>query len=243
MRGSQKQDGQPDNFTAGSSAEVEAVYREAVRLATIGGYRTVQIEHVLIALVRALRTLDLGARLSIAHRISIAGASLAELADLAWVALTSFPHLSFTTEGFTDEALSVVGRSIRAAQTLRHEEVGPEHLLLGLLATNNVASRVMKDAGVTAERAASELSRLRPGTRQWPPTGSAIALNADVGRILDVAREKAILEASSKITTSSILRALLEAEPPLLRAMFDRMSVDAAELGETLTTRLREATD
>ncbi len=53
-------------------------------------------------------------------------------------------------------------RAFSEASQLEHGWVGPEHILLALLAEPNVASEVLGDLGVTHERLKEHIAQLRP---------------------------------------------------------------------------------
>jgi ATP-dependent Clp protease ATP-binding subunit ClpC len=67
---------------------------------------------------------------------------------------------SQTSKGPDGRAKSAVEHAMSEAQNLRHEEVGPEHLLLGLLREQDgVAGRVLTGFGVTLEAARAEVEK------------------------------------------------------------------------------------
>ena len=94
-------------------------------------------------------------------------------------------------ERFTSQARNVVVGAQQEARRLGHDCVGTEHVLLGLLAGEGVAARILAELGVTAPAVEHEvLSYVRPG-----PFGAADAeaLGA-IGIDLDEVRRR--LEAS-----------------------------------------------
>jgi ATP-dependent Clp protease ATP-binding subunit ClpA len=71
---------------------------------------------------------------------------------------------------FTLRAKKVLERSLKEALALRHKYIGPEHLLLGLVALDEgIAMAVLADLGIEAERVRnSVLEKVEPGDD--PPT-------------------------------------------------------------------------
>ena len=55
--------------------------------------------------------------------------------------------------GFTEKANDALNRAMEKAQELRHDYVGSEHMLLGILEVGeNTAAQVLQKFGVTAEK-------------------------------------------------------------------------------------------
>ena len=64
-------------------------------------------------------------------------------------------------ERFTRTARDVVRAACDEAESMRHRQVGTQHLLLGLLREENgVAYTVLRDAGMSRERVRAEIERL-----------------------------------------------------------------------------------
>lgn len=111
-------------------------------------------------------------------------------------------------ERFTDEARRAMALSNREAQRLGHEYIGPEHLLLGLVADPGVGIEVLRALGVEPAAVRSEVMRRLPAG-----AGAAIAAAAPaVGRAKNVIVE-AIHEArrlgDSHVGTGHLLLGLL----------------------------------
>ena len=77
-------------------------------------------------------------------------------------------------ERFTQPARSVVERAQQEARDLRHDHIGTEHLLLGLLqGSSDTGSRALARLGVELEGVRSDVARLgRPGSS--PPQDEAL---------------------------------------------------------------------
>jgi ATP-dependent Clp protease ATP-binding subunit ClpA len=95
-------------------------------------------------------------------------------------------------ERFTGSARQVVVSARQEARRLRHPFIGAEHLLLALLDDRSGATAgLLRDAGVTRERALAELARLAPseGGPDVLGEGDAAALRA-IGIDLNAVRAK-----------------------------------------------------
>lgn len=67
-------------------------------------------------------------------------------------------------ERYTDEARRVVVMAQEGARTLRHNYIGTEHLLLGLLDGDTPASRALNALNITTDRVKAEIeTRIGPG--------------------------------------------------------------------------------
>src|SRR4051794_15788167 len=88
-------------------------------------------------------------------------------------------------ERFTDRARAVVVTAREEARGLGHPFVGTEHLLLGLLASEGVAGRVLRAAGVTDSEVRADITRRVTPAR--PVTSDVDALGA-IGIDVDAVR-------------------------------------------------------
>ena len=74
-------------------------------------------------------------------------------------------------ERFTDTARHVVVQAQKDARRLGHHHIGCEHLLLAAAATDEPASTVLRDHGVTPERIEAEIRRTAGRGQAAGPTG------------------------------------------------------------------------
>lgn len=74
-------------------------------------------------------------------------------------------------ERFTDEARRVFILAQEEARLLNHNHLGTEHVLLGLLHTDEVAGRVLESAGVSLEVARQHVEEMT-GQDGESPSGS-----------------------------------------------------------------------
>jgi ClpA/ClpB-like protein len=94
-------------------------------------------------------------------------------------------------ERFTDTARHVVAQAQEDARLLGHNYIGCEHLLLGVAATGEPASAVLRDQGLTPERIEAEILRfLGRGQTADPLGGLDAEALASIGIDLDVVRAR-----------------------------------------------------
>jgi ATP-dependent Clp protease ATP-binding subunit ClpC len=111
-------------------------------------------------------------------------------------------------ERFTERARQVVVLAQEEARTLKHDHIGVEHVLLGLLREHDgLAAQTLASFDITLERVRGEVVRIvgvgaAAGTGQMPFT-------PDAKRTLEVALQEARTLGHSYIGTEHILLALL----------------------------------
>lgn len=116
----------------------------------------------------------------------------------------------FLFHGFTEKATHAINHAIETASALGHTFVGTEHLLYGLLASEqSVASTLLAEKGVTAEALSEKLLAVGGGVAQPETALTPDHLTPRSKRIL----EKAVKEARSLghryVGTEHLLLALL----------------------------------
>lgn len=127
---------------------------------------------------------------------------------------------------YTSRAKKVLELAMTASEHLKHDYVGPEHLILGLMAeANGIAAQVLADCGVTLDRALDAVVDLtgaaHPGPWTPPKTirgSEGLSVVIDSGAIisaqLDVvaAHAGAPVHAGAELTTETPLQAQLRRE-------------------------------
>ena len=111
-------------------------------------------------------------------------------------------------EQFTERARQVVVCAQEEARNLKHDHVGPEHILLGLLREREgIAARVLESFDITLERARGEVVRMVgvgdaviPGQMPFTP---------DAKRVLEESMHVALSLEHNYIGTEHLLLALL----------------------------------
>ncbi|OZV80422.1 Clp protease [Micromonospora echinospora] len=130
---------------------------------------------------------------------------------------------------FTPRARNVVMASQNEARAAGNPQIGPEHLVLGLLAEPDaVAARVITAQGVTPEAVREAVTAVLPAA--VPEVPDLIPYNADGKKTLELTFREALRLGHNYIGTEHILLALLEQEDGdgvLTRLGIDKASAEA----------------
>jgi Clp amino terminal domain. len=110
---------------------------------------------------------------------------------------------------FTEHAIQAVNLAREIAFRLDHNYIGTEHLLMGLLQVDGVASRVLRENGVTFDKVMELVNQL------IAPTGGVETMEGGnftprAKRILDQSQIEAARLKSMQVGTEHILIALLK---------------------------------
>jgi ATP-dependent Clp protease ATP-binding subunit ClpC len=124
-------------------------------------------------------------------------------------------------ERFTERARQVVVLAQEEARTLKHDHVGPEHLLLGLLREGGgPVAPALESFDITLERVRGEVVRI-VGVGNAVNTGQ-MPFTHDAKRVLEVAMQEARALGHNYIGTEHLLLALLtHREAVLTRILLD----------------------
>ncbi len=149
------------------------------------------------------------------------------------------------------ERLVIAGQAraaIRAAGILARErgnpQVGPAHILLGLLETESLASdELLAEAGVTRGSVREELNRMlgsavNTGADQ-PDSPGAVPLSALGRAILEASLREALKTGSSRLEADHVLLALLRLERGSGAELLARLEVDVPQLSSALEAAIR----
>src|SRR6059058_5276185 len=110
-------------------------------------------------------------------------------------------------ERFTERARQVVVLALEEARALRHNYIGTEHILLGLMREEEgLAARVLKSLDVTIERLRAEVVRLFHASDQ--PTAGPIPFTPAAKGVLERSLHEALRLGRKEIGTEHILLAL-----------------------------------
>ena len=111
-------------------------------------------------------------------------------------------------ERFTEQARQVIVRALEEARILKHNYIGTEHILLGLLREGlGIAARVLNPLDVTVERARAQvLHRVGPGEEL---ISGQIPFTPPAKNVLKLALDEAIGLGHNYIGTEHILLALV----------------------------------
>jgi ATP-dependent Clp protease ATP-binding subunit ClpA len=157
------------NFTERVRKVLVGAREEAARL----HHDYVGTEHILLGLIREGGGVAARVLKSLSVDLHEMQQTIEDTVKKGKAAETTGPDLPYTSRG-----KRVLELAMREAMELRHDSVGTEHLLLGLLREEKgIAAQVLTDAGLTLEAARSEIVRLsppRPSTEgEWPLGGAS----------------------------------------------------------------------
>ena len=133
---------------------------------------------------------------------AIAFASLSE--NLSW-----HPQ----DQDYTAQGVQVLRLAEEAARRLELEVLGTEAILLGLLAENdNLAAKVLKKAGVTFEKAMTQIKQVLdspPLAAEMPADMDRLAIAPRAKRVMELAKSQAMLADDPRIAPVHLLLAIL----------------------------------
>jgi ATP-dependent Clp protease ATP-binding subunit ClpC len=110
-------------------------------------------------------------------------------------------------ERFTDSAREVVVLAQEESSTLKHNYIGTEHILLGLLREDGLAARVLDTMDITIEDVRSQVVR-RVGVGDKVATGH-IPFTARAKKVFELALREALSLGQTNIGTEHILLGLI----------------------------------
>jgi ATP-dependent Clp protease ATP-binding subunit ClpC len=144
-------------------------------------------------------------------------------------------------ERLTEQARLVIVLGQEEARTLRHNYIGTEHLLLGLLREEKgLAAAVLDEAAVTLERVRGEVARV-VGTG-IEATGGQIPFTPRAKRVLELSVREARARGHQYVGTEHLLLGVLtEGEGVAIRVLGD-LGVDPDDLHQKLQGRMLPGT-
>jgi ATP-dependent Clp protease ATP-binding subunit ClpA len=111
-------------------------------------------------------------------------------------------------ERFTDQARQVVVLAQEEARTLRHNYIGTEHVLLGLLREQGgIAARALQSLDITVERVRNQVVLIVGAGEE--PTSGQIPFTARAKKVLELALREALSLGHNYIEPEHILLGLL----------------------------------
>jgi ATP-dependent Clp protease ATP-binding subunit ClpA len=143
-------------------------------------------------------------------------------------------------ERFTEQSRRVVVLAQEESRMLRHNHIGSEHLLLGMLhEQGGTATDVLASAGITIEAARSQVGELAgPGDKL--PSGH-IPFTQRAKKILELSLREALEQAKSYIGTEHILLALIRDADGTGARVLDRLGVSLPALRQQVLEAAKAA--
>ena len=141
-------------------------------------------------------------------------------------------------ERFTERARQVVVLAQDEARSLRHDYIGTEHILLGLLREEEgIAARVLKSLGVALEEVRAQVARIIGAGDEAPATGQ-IPFTPRAKKVLELSLREALSLGHNHIGTEHVLLGLVrENEGVAMRILLD-LDVDAEKVRNAITGML-----
>lgn len=144
-------------------------------------------------------------------------------------------------ELFTDQARRVIVLAQEEAKRLRHDSIGPEHLLLGLLRDGSgPAAKAMSPFGITLEAARLRVQELRVSGVETPP--ATLPFTPRARRVIDSAARESRQLGRTYVGAEHILLGLAgDAQGPVAKVL-DKLDVPLGDLRGELLRQLDLAT-
>ncbi|MCK6567295.1 MAG: ATP-dependent Clp protease ATP-binding subunit [Anaerolineales bacterium] len=121
-------------------------------------------------------------------------------------------------ERFTQRARRVLSLAHQEAERARQNNIGTEHLLLGLMdEEGGVAGRVLRELGMSSDRVRDVISRISNGISNFDP--SRVELAAETQQVLEYAVDEARRLGHHYIGTEHILLGLVRVDSTALEAL------------------------
>jgi ATP-dependent Clp protease ATP-binding subunit ClpC len=139
-------------------------------------------------------------------------------------------------ERFTERARQVVVLAQEEARSLRHNYIGTEHLLLGLLREEGVAAKLLDSFDVTVEEVRAQVARI-VGQGDEVVTGQ-IPFTPRAKKVLELALREALQLNHNHIGTEHILLALAQTEQGVAMRILLDFDLDADRIRNEVNRRI-----
>jgi ATP-dependent Clp protease ATP-binding subunit ClpA len=142
-------------------------------------------------------------------------------------------------ERFSDDARAVVVLAQEEAHQLRHDYIGTEHLLLGLLRDQGPVGEVLGSLGIFVDAAREEVVRLvgdRPvhGARSIPFTPRA-------KKVLELAVRESLHLRNERVEPGHLLLGIVDENEGVAMAVLEQFRLDGQSVREALGARISPA--
>jgi ATP-dependent Clp protease ATP-binding subunit ClpC len=143
-------------------------------------------------------------------------------------------------ERFTQRARRVLSLAQEEAERLRHNYIGTEHLLLGLMREEGgVAGRVLRDLGLEQRRVEELVEELTRATSRVPST--TLDLSPGTKRVLELAVDEARRMGHHYIGTEHLLLGLVRQSEGVAIDVLKRLSISPEEVRRQTRRVLQES--
>ncbi len=140
-------------------------------------------------------------------------------------------------ERFTERARQVVVLAQEEARTLKHNYIGTEHILLGLLREEEgLAARVLESLDITVERVRAQVVRIVGSGEEV--TSGQIPFTPRAKKVLELSLREALAMKSRAITDGHIALGLIRDGDGRAMRLLAARGVDPSGLREEIRTAL-----
>ncbi len=150
---------------------------------------------------------------------------------------SSVESLGHVVKRFSSRARQVVVLGQDEARRMRHDHMGTEHLLLGLLAEGEgTAAQALQESGITADAARAEIIKIVPpgeGTRQ-----GHLPFTPRAKKVLELALRESLQLHHNVLGTEHILLGLIREGEGVAAQVMMTLGADLSQLRESVLTLL-----
>ncbi|MFV1949075.1 MAG: ATP-dependent Clp protease ATP-binding subunit [Anaerolineales bacterium] len=144
-------------------------------------------------------------------------------------------------ERFTQRARRVLSLAHKEAERMKHDKIGTEHLLLGLLLDQGgIAGRVLRELGLSVESVLTITERIT-GVGEY--SGEALALSQGTQRVLELAVEEARNLSHHYIGVEHILLGLISYGKGVANDVLIQLGLTADQIRRQTLRMMEEARD
>ncbi len=142
-------------------------------------------------------------------------------------------------ERFTQRARRVLSLAHQEAESMRHERIGTEHLLIGLVVEEaGLAGRALRALGLDPDRVREMVQRfVKPGRGS---TGGRVDLAPETKRVLKYAVEEAQRMGHQHIGTEHLLLGLIRDKDTMAMRVLERLGLSAEQIRRQLRRMVQE---
>jgi ATP-dependent Clp protease ATP-binding subunit ClpC len=143
----------------------------------------------------------------------------------------------FFTEFLTERARGVLVQASEAAREFKHQAIGPEHILLGLLLEDEGdAARMLESFELTAERVRAQIVRI-VGIGQ-EPAPDQVPFNRDAQQVLELAMREALALGHNYLATAHVLLGLMRQNRGVAARILSDFEADPKKIRDEVMRQL-----
>lgn len=143
-----------NNFTIKSQEAIQ----KAIEMVKEKGQQSIETSHLLMGVILTGENV-------VNFLFQKLGVNLSHLINVLNNEIDSFPRVSGGEPYLSRESNEALDKATSVSKQMGDQYVSLEHILLGVLATRNSASRIMKDAGIAENELKAAIAELRKGSK------------------------------------------------------------------------------